>query len=65
MTAPKILLTIREAADLIGFSQATVRREINHERLKVVRIGVSLRIRPIDLNNWVDSFDDPDWRPLP
>ena len=40
------LLTVREAATLLKVSPRTIRRMIDDERLRAVRLGRIVRIRP-------------------
>ena len=50
---PKDLLTVQEVADRIGVHKRTIEREIERKKLKVVRIGRSVRIRPEDLEAYL------------
>lgn len=56
------LLTYQEAAVLAGFNQKRLRRAASpatpfKKRLRVVRLGQrTVRIRPIDLNNWIERI---------
>ncbi len=49
------LLTVAEAADLLGWHHMTVRKKAVRpdDPLPTVRIGGSIRIRPADLDAWV------------
>jgi excisionase family DNA binding protein len=49
------LLTIAEAADLLGLSPRSVMRLIKDGKLRVVRIGRAVRIRPEHLKDLVES----------
>lgn len=44
--SPAHLLTAKEVAMILHVSERTVRRLISEKRLRVVRIGRSVRIRP-------------------
>lgn len=62
MSTPKRLLNIREAAESIGKGQDFIRAAIHSGALRAKRIGSDAKftyaIRPVDLDAWVDSFDD-------
>jgi excisionase family DNA binding protein len=53
-----ISLSIRQAADATGLSEATIRKAINSEKLLAKRIGVKIIIRVNDLETWVESLED-------
>jgi len=53
-----VLLTVRQVADATGLGQAKIRKEINAGRLPAKRIGVDIRVRPVDLDEWIDRSDD-------
>lgn len=53
-----VLLTVRQVADATGLGQAKIRKEINEGRLPAKRIGVDIRVRPVDLDEWIDRSDD-------
>lgn len=50
---PIRLLRLREVADRLSISVATVRREIRSRRLKAVRIGRALRVNEAELANYI------------
>ena len=47
------LLTVRQAAEFLALRPSTVRKMIHQRRLPVVRIGRSVRIKEIDLEEIV------------
>ena len=55
MTA--VLLTVRNVADATGLSELTIRKAINEGALPAKRIGKSVRIRPVDLDAWVEALE--------
>lgn len=50
----RALFTIGRAADHIGKSTRTVYRMIHAGELRTIRVGRSLRIRPSDLDDYLD-----------
>lgn len=61
-TTPAGLLSIRAAADRVGFSEKTIRRAIatrgNHH-LRATKLRGEWRIDPNDLNDWIASYAAP------
>ncbi len=53
MTVALKQLTIPEACELLRVSRSTIEREIRARRLKVVRIGRSVRVRESALAEFV------------
>lgn len=49
------LLTLKQAADRLQISMSTIRRLIKAEKLQVVRIGRNLRVRPADLEAYING----------
>lgn len=49
------LMTVVEAAERCRLSPRQMWRHIQHNRLKVVRIGRAVRIRPDDLERFIDG----------
>lgn len=49
------LLTVREAAERCRLSVRQMRRHIEQGRLRVVRLGRSVRIRPNDLERFING----------
>lgn len=49
------LLTIQETAGRLGLHPQTVRKIVKSGRLRVARIGRSIRIRPEDLEEFIES----------
>ena len=56
------LLTVRQVADSVGVGEPRIRLEINQGRLLAVKLGVSIRVRPEDLAEWIKSLD-PAYQP--
>jgi excisionase family DNA binding protein len=50
------LLTVKEAAKRCHLSERQIRRHIQTQTLKVVRIGRAVRVRPEDLENFINVF---------
>lgn len=48
------LLTLKQAADRLQVSMSTIRRLIKAEKLQAVRIGRNLRVRPADLEAYIN-----------
>jgi excisionase family DNA binding protein len=55
---PRRLYTIDEIAELLKVSHSTVRRLIDSDHLKSVRIGGQIRIRQKDLDDYMASSVD-------
>ena len=51
------LLTLDQVAAKLQVSMSTVRRLLDRGELKAVRIGRSLRVRPVDLAAYIDSCE--------
>lgn len=49
------LLTLRQVADRLQVSMSTVRRLVDAGKLKTVRIGRSHRVRPEDLDTYIEG----------
>ena len=49
------LLTLQQVADRLQVSTSTVRRLVAAGRLKAVRIGRNLRVRPEDLSKYIEE----------
>jgi len=49
------LLTINEAARILGVSNVTVYRLIKRGRLRALRVGLDLRLRNSDVDRYRDS----------
>ena len=66
MTTERRLLTLAQAADSVGYHESVMRRAIHATDptafpppLKAKRDGKGrYRIRPVDLDAWVDSLED-------
>lgn len=51
------LLTAREAARFLGFTEGTVRNKASDGTLPFVKLGKALRFRLSELEGWVSSQD--------
>lgn len=51
--ANRVLLTRSEAREVLGVSLSSLDQEIRTGRLRVVRIGRSVRIHPADLTSYM------------
>jgi excisionase family DNA binding protein len=49
------LLTVKQAADLLGCSEAGIRKWVYQRRLPVVRVGRLVRVRATDLETFVEA----------
>lgn len=49
------LLTLQQVADRLQVSMSTVRRLVSAGKLKTVRIGRNLRVRPEDLAGYIEG----------
>jgi len=49
------LLTVTEVAEVLRLSVRSVRRLILENKLRVVRIGRAVRVRPEDLRSFLDA----------
>lgn len=52
------LLTIDEVAQRLKVSPSTVRRLIRRGGLKTVRLGRLIRVRPADLNDYIERHTE-------
>ena len=57
MTEPndKRLLTLEDACEQLQVSEATIRRLVKDGELRVVRIGRAIRVRPEDLDAFIQA----------
>lgn len=51
-----ILYTVRQVSDATGIGEISIRKAINQGNLVALRLGKSVRIRPADLEAWIESF---------
>ena len=51
----KQLLTLEDACERLQVSEATIRRLVKDGELRVVRIGRAIRVRPEDLDAFIDG----------
>ena len=58
-TAEKLLLTIPQACETTGYSRSFLYDRIYKERLKVVRVGRTIRISMDDLKDWIAEQRGP------
>ncbi len=54
-TEEKRLLTLDDVCDRLQVSDATIRRLVRDGELKVVRIGRAVRVRPEDLDDFIEA----------
>jgi excisionase family DNA binding protein len=54
-TEEKRLLTLDDVCDRLQVSDATIRRLVRDGDLKVVRIGRAVRVRPEDLDAFIED----------
>lgn len=54
----RLIITIREAAEMLGLSESTVYRLARENRIPVVRIGSSVRVNRRQLEQWIDSHTE-------
>jgi excisionase family DNA binding protein len=50
----RLIITIREAAELLGLSESTVYRLARENKIPVVRIGASVRVNRRHLVEWIE-----------
>jgi len=48
------LLTVKQAADLLGCSEAGIRKWVYQRRLPVVKVGRLVRVRVTDLEAFIE-----------
>lgn len=49
------LLTLRQAAERLQVSMSTIRRRVDEGEIPVVRIGRNIRVRPEDLEEYIET----------
>lgn len=54
----RLIITIREAAELLGLSESTVYRLARENRIPVVRIGASVRVNRRHLEAWIEAHTE-------
>ena len=54
----RLIITIREAAELLGLSESTVYRLARENKIPVVRIGASVRVNRRHLVEWIESHTE-------
>jgi excisionase family DNA binding protein len=54
----RLLLTIGEAAELLGLSESTVYRLARENKIPVVRIGASVRVNRRQLEEWIEKHTE-------
>jgi excisionase family DNA binding protein len=50
-----LLLTVTDVAEVLRLSVRSVRRLIAEKKLRVVRIGHAVRVRPEDLQSFIEA----------
>ena len=55
-TLPPVLSTLAQVSARTGVSRSGLYREIDSGRLKIVRVGRSVRVREQDLAHFIDSL---------
>ena len=55
---PQLLSTIMQFSARTGISRSAIYREIQTGKLKIVRVGRSVRIREEDIQAWCDALVD-------
>lgn len=58
MTIPRRLISITEAAELLGVSQSTAYRLARENRIPVIRIGKAVRVNLQRLEAWIEEQTD-------
>lgn len=53
MKKPEQLYTVAQAAEILNTSEKTVRRLINKQELRAIRIGGLVRIDPLDIQDFI------------
>lgn len=54
---PDRLLTAKQAAEYLGYSEGTIRNKASAGEIPTVKLGTALRFRLSDLQAWVDEQD--------
>lgn len=57
MSVAPVLLSVRDVADATHLSEYTIRGFINSGKLKAIRIGTSIRVKPSDLEEWINTHE--------
>ena len=52
---PRPLLSVRQVAELLGVSRASVYKLVERGELAHVRISNAIRVRPVDLERWLEG----------
>lgn len=55
MTYERLLISVREAATLLGISESTAYRLAREDRIPVVRIGASVKVNRRQLELWIEQ----------
>lgn len=50
-----LLITVNEAAKMLGIGEKKLRELIMYEKIPVVRFGRAVRINPVKLREWLAS----------
>ncbi len=54
----RLIITIREAAEMLGLSESTVYRLARENRIPVVRIGSSVGVNRRQLEAWIEAHTE-------
>ena len=54
----RLIITIREASELMGLSESTVYRLARENKIPVVRIGASVRVNRRQLVAWIEAHTE-------
>jgi excisionase family DNA binding protein len=52
---PERLLSLSDAAKILGYSLKTIRRRVDAGELAIIRDGRLVRVHPDDLNRYIQS----------
>ena len=55
MTIDRLLISVREAATMLGVSESTAYRLAREDRIPVVRIGASVKVNRRQLEMWIEA----------
>lgn len=58
MTYDRLLISIREAAAILGVSPSTAYRLARENRIPVIRIGASVRVNRRQLEAWIEAHTE-------
>lgn len=58
MTIDRLLISVAEAAKIMGVSTSTAYRLARENRIPVIRIGSSVRVNLRQLEKWIEEHTD-------